>query len=137
MPSLTCIIETCLYVDDLDRASHFYERLFGLTRIFGDSRLRAYSVADRSVLLLFKRGASDCITQLPNGSIGPHDGNGSLHMALAIPAEDLAEWERHLADHEVPVESRVHWPSGGVSIYVRDPDRNLLELATPGLWSIY
>jgi catechol 2,3-dioxygenase-like lactoylglutathione lyase family enzyme len=29
------------------------------------------------------------------------------------------------------------WPRGGESVYFRDPDDNLLELATPGLWSIY
>jgi len=26
---------------------------------------------------------------------------------------------------------------GGHSIYFRDPDGHLLELATPGLWAIY
>lgn len=137
MPALTGVLETALYVDDLDRASRFYEELFGLTRIAGDHRLRAYSVAGRSVLLLFKRGASNCVTQLPFGTLGPHDGSGPLHMAFAMPAEDLAEWEQKLTAHAITVETRIQWPRGGTSLYFRDPDQNLLELATPGIWSIY
>jgi catechol 2,3-dioxygenase-like lactoylglutathione lyase family enzyme len=71
MPSLTGVLETAIYVDDLDRASRFYEELFTLTRIEGDERFRAYSVGGRSVLLLFKRGASNHVTQLPFGKMGP------------------------------------------------------------------
>jgi len=35
------------------------------------------------------------------------------------------------------VEGRVDWPAGGKSVYFRDPDGHMLELATPGLWRIY
>jgi catechol 2,3-dioxygenase-like lactoylglutathione lyase family enzyme len=31
----------------------------------------------------------------------------------------------------------VRWPRGGESIYFRDPDGHLVELATPGLWDNY
>jgi catechol 2,3-dioxygenase-like lactoylglutathione lyase family enzyme len=31
----------------------------------------------------------------------------------------------------------MEWPRGGTSLYFRDPDGHLVELATPGLWSIY
>lgn len=137
MPALTGILETALYVDDIERASAFYESLFGLERLVGDARFRAYSVAGRSVLLLFLRGSSTHVTELPGGSIPPHDGVGSLHFAFAIPTSDLPAWEDKLAAHLVPIESRVRWPAGGVSIYFRDPDQNLGELATPGLWPIY
>lgn len=137
MPALSRVLETSLYVDDLDRASRFYEELFGLTRLEGDERFRAYSVGGQCVLLLFKRGASNCATPLPWGKIGPHDGSGPLHLAFAIPAEELAAWEKVLASRGIPIESRVRWPRGGVSLYFRDPDNNLLELGTPGLWAIY
>lgn len=137
MPALSRVLETSLYVDDLDRASRFYEELFGLTRLEGDDRFRAYNVGGQSVLLLFKRGASNCVTPLPWGKIGPHDGSGPLHLAFAIPAEELAAWEKALASRGIPIESRVSWPRGGVSLYFRDPDNNLVELATPGLWTIY
>ena len=137
MPSLNGVIETALYVDDLDRASCFYEDLLNLTRIEGDQRFLAYSVAGRNVLLLFKRGASNCVTNMPGGTIGPHDGSGPLHVAFSVSAEDLTEWEKILAARDIAIESRIQWPRGGTSFYFRDPDQNLVELATPGLWSIY
>jgi catechol 2,3-dioxygenase-like lactoylglutathione lyase family enzyme len=137
LPSLTGVLETSLYVDDLDRASQFYEEIFGLTRIEGDSRFRAYNVAGRDVLLLFKRGASNSIIQLPQGKLGTHDGSGPLHLAFSIPFEDLAGWEKLLTDRGIAIETRIRWPRGGTSIYFRDPDNHLVELATPGLWSIY
>ena len=137
MPSLTGVLETAIYVDDLDRASRFYEELFNLARIAEDERLRAYSVAGRSVLLIFKRGASLQVTQLPFGKMGAHDGSGPLHLAFSISMEDLPAWEKLLAKKGVAIESRVCWPRGGTSLYFRDPDNHLVELATPGVWSIY
>jgi catechol 2,3-dioxygenase-like lactoylglutathione lyase family enzyme len=137
VPTLNGVLETSLYVDDLDRSSRFYEDVFGLARMEGDDRFRAYNVGGRSVLLLFKRGASNAFTQLPVGTLGPHDGHGPLHFALAIAAEELTAWEERLGRHEIKIETRIHWPRGGASLYFRDPDNHLVELATPGLWAIY
>jgi len=137
MPALTGVIETAIYVEDVDRASKFYEEVLGLCRIAGDDRFRAYNVADRDVLLLFKQGATAQPIHAPVGVIPPHDGAGQNHFALAIPAAELPAWEKQLADYRVSIESRVKWPRGGTSIYFRDPDGNLLELATPGMWSVY
>ena len=137
MPALTGVIETALYVDDLDRACRFYEQVLGLARMDGDDRLRAYGVGRGSVLLLFKRGASNCTTELPFGTMGPHDGSGPLHLAFSIAAEDLQAWEQALLAKGVSIETRIRWPRGGTSLYFRDPDNNLVELATPGIWPIY
>jgi len=137
MPSLTGVLETSPYVDDLDRASRFYEETFGLRRIESDDRFRAYSVGGRSVLLLFKRGASNRVAELPEGKLGPHDGSGPLHLAFSISAEDLPAWEKLLVERGIAIETRIQWPRGGRSIYFRDPDNHSVELATPGLWSIY
>lgn len=138
MPALTGIIETALYVDDLERASKFYEGILGLQRIGGEQgRLHAYSVARRNVLLLFKRGATAEPVHSAIGVIPPHDGSGQNHFALSISAAELPAWEQHLAAHALTIESRIRWPLGGTSIYFRDPDGHLVELATPGMWSIY
>ncbi len=137
MPALTGVLETSLYVDDLDRSSRFYEEVWALTQMFGDDRLRAYGIANRDVLLLFKRGASNRITQFSSGTLGPHDGHGPLHCAFSIPADELAAWKEHLSLHKIEIESRIRWPRGGTSLYFRDPDNPLVELATPGIWPIF
>lgn len=136
MPSIEGVVETAVYVDDLERAREFYEGTMMLNAMFSDERMRAYKVG-RSVFLLFKRGASNRNTEMKIGNIPPHDGIGSLHMAFAISADELEAWERLLDEHGVAIEGRVKWPKGGESIYFRDPDGNLLELATPGLWENY
>jgi catechol 2,3-dioxygenase-like lactoylglutathione lyase family enzyme len=71
------------------------------------------------------------------GEIPPHDGNGPLHICFAIDAEELPAWEEKLQDSGISIEGRMQWVRGGESIYFRDPDGHLLELMTPGNWSIY
>jgi catechol 2,3-dioxygenase-like lactoylglutathione lyase family enzyme len=131
------VIETCLYVDDLDRAGRFYEQVLGLTGLTRDARFRAYDVGGQSVLLLFQRGATLETVHMPGGTIPPHDGHGPLHMAFAIAADALPDWEQRLRERGIEIEGRTDWSRGGHSIYFRDPDGHLLELATPGLWAIY
>ncbi|MFG1463152.1 VOC family protein [Xanthobacter sp. DSM 24535] len=135
-PPLGPVLETGLYVEDLERAAAFYEGVLGLAPMLGDPRFRAYPLGG-TVLLLFKRGAADQTLTLPGGTIPPHDASGRAHVALAIPAEALEPWRTHLARHAIPIEGEMAWPKGGVSLYFRDPDGTLLELATPGLWPNY
>ena len=137
MPKLDGILETALYTDDMERARSFYEGVLELKSIFGDSRLTAYGVAPRSVLLIFKRGSATQTVTMPGGTIPGHDGSGPLHVAFAIGKDVLAQWEQHLAARGVAIEGTTSWSRGGRSIYFRDPDGHLLELATPGLWTVY
>ncbi len=74
---------------------------------------------------------------MPGGTIPPHDGNGHLHLAFSIAASELPGWEMHLAAKGIAIESKIHWPRGGWSVYFRDPDQHLVELVTPGCWPIY
>lgn len=136
-PPLTGVLETALYVADLDRSERFYTDLLGARSLFGDARMRALSIVDRQVLLLFSKGGSVNPNPVPGGTIPPHDGDGRLHLAFAIPADSSGTWEERLAGRGVAVEARVHPPRGGTSLYFRDPDGHLVELATPGLWEIY
>jgi catechol 2,3-dioxygenase-like lactoylglutathione lyase family enzyme len=137
MPRITGVLETSLYISDLLRAARFYEEVLGFQRMFSDDRLCALAVSDKQVLLLFKLGASIEETHLAGGVMPPHDGSGQLHLAFSCTADELPAWEKQLHSHGVPVESRIRWERGGASIYFRDPDENLIELATPGIWPIY
>jgi catechol 2,3-dioxygenase-like lactoylglutathione lyase family enzyme len=137
MPRISSVIETCLYSDDLPRSVCFYRDQLGLGLLESDGRFCALSVADKQVLLLFLRGATQEPIPTPGGLIPPHDASGPIHVAFANSKEDFAAWEKHLIAHGITIESKVSWPSGGQSLYFRDPDNHLLELATPGLWPVY
>jgi catechol 2,3-dioxygenase-like lactoylglutathione lyase family enzyme len=136
-PKIVGVLETALHVENLDRAAGFYENILGLELINRDQRFAGYIAGPRSVLLLFKRGSTHETVHLPGGTIPPHGGEGVLHVAFAVEADALPAWEAHLQAHEVAIEARMDWPRGGKSIYFRDPDNHLLELATPGLWPNY
>jgi catechol 2,3-dioxygenase-like lactoylglutathione lyase family enzyme len=113
------------------RSVRFYEETFGFHVIseFGE-RGCAMHAGTRQVLLLFKKGAS-------RATQSPHDGDGELHVAFAIPVAELASWESWLQSREITVEERRTWELGGQSLYFRDPDRHLIELDTPGTRSVY
>lgn len=131
------VLETSLYVDDMARAGRFYAETLGLAPMVQDKRMWALDCGPGSVLLLFQRGETLETIDLPGGRIPSHDGNGRLHVAFAIGADELAAWEARLSAAGVEIEARMKWPAGGESIYFRDPDANLVELATPGLWANY
>lgn len=136
-PPIHGVVETCLYVADLGPAIDFYERILTLRRLVADDRMAAFAVADRQLLLLFRKGATPMPITTSGGVIPAGHGDSPVHLGLAIDCGDLAAWEARLEGFGVPIESRVEWPRGGRSIYFRDPDRNLVELLTPGVWAIY
>jgi catechol 2,3-dioxygenase-like lactoylglutathione lyase family enzyme len=130
-PPTAGLLESSLYVADVAASARFYERIFGF-RVISDfgGRGCAMQAGDRQVLLLFKKGGS-------RDTETPHDGDGELHLAFAIAAAELAPWEAWLAASGIAIEEKRVWERGGTSLYFRDPDRHLLEVATPGVWSIF
>jgi len=130
-PTTLGLLESSLYVSDVARSKDFYQRIFGFHVIsdFG-TRGCALGASKQQVLLLFKKGASQTVRP-------PHDGDGELHLAFAISAAELSAWESWLAETGIMVEEKRVWELGGQSLYFRDPDRHLIELATPGVWTIY
>lgn len=130
------VLETALHVRDLDLSIAFYKGLFEFEVMARDQRFCALDTG-RNVLLLFKQGTSTEPMSVPGGVIPPHDGQGRLHVAFAVAAADIPEWQVRLAEKGIAIESTVDWPAGGKSIYFRDPDGHLLELATPGIWPNY
>jgi catechol-2,3-dioxygenase len=104
MPKLNRVLETVLYVADLDTAAAFYTDVLGLPCIHSDHRMRAYDVGGNGVLLLFPQGQSLEPIQTPDGSIPPHDGQGPMHAAFSIAADELEAWQRHLPAAGVSLE---------------------------------
>jgi catechol 2,3-dioxygenase-like lactoylglutathione lyase family enzyme len=133
-PRLGHVLETSLYVTDLDVSQQFYARVMGFEPFLRDDRMCAMGVPGAGVLLLFRRGGSAEPSHTPVGTIPAHDGAGTLHLAFAIPKGELEAWEAHLRTQAIDIESRITWPRGGTSLYFRDPDQHSVEVATPGLW---
>jgi len=128
------ILETALTVADVPHSAEFYERLFGFCKVLDSERLVAFNIASRNVLLLFQAGATSEPLDTVGGVIPPHVGAGNSHLAFAIDAHAMQAWEEQLQSRGIAIESIVDWPGGARSLFFRDPDGHLIELATPGLW---
>ena len=115
-----------LTVADIDATTRFYEALGMQREVFGEGRI-ALRFGDQKLNL-----------HLAGAEIAPHAANptrGSADLCFLMDgtAEACAE---SLARANVPVELGPVARTGAVepltSIYVRDPDGNLVELSWPG-----
>ncbi len=129
---IQAIIETAIYVHNLDAAEDFYQGILGL-RVIGKEPGRHvfFQAGKASVLLAFLAEATLKGDQLP-----AHGATGPGHFALGIETEVFDAWRNLLHGHGVAIEKEVEWPRGGKSIYLRDPAGNSVELVTPGVWGL-
>ena len=130
------IVETCINVAEINRAREFYQSLFNFEAMVSDQRFCALR-AGPDVLLLFTHGGSNEPVVIRGGVIPAHETRGAGHIAFAISSDALETWRTRLRECGIEIESEVQWERGGVSLYFRDPDANLVELATPGVWPNY
>jgi catechol 2,3-dioxygenase-like lactoylglutathione lyase family enzyme len=133
-PQVQGILETCINVSDMSHAREFYQSLFGFEVMTSDERFCAFRVG-QDVLLLFTEGESKQPVQLEGGIIPPHEPLGAGHFAFAISPNTLEEWRIFLGERGIKIESEVRWERGGTSLYFRDPDNNLIEIAR--IWLNY
>lgn len=129
MRPIARILETILYVDDLEAAEAFYRDILGLNLYSKKEGLFAFFKGENGMLLLFEPHAA-----AQNTSIPAHGAHGPGHVCFAMAEADLDAWKSHLAANDVEIEQEVIWPTGSKSFYFRDPTGNSLELATPKIW---
>ena len=130
-PPLNGLLEVAIYVDDISRSVAFYRRVLGFAVVAEGDRLWALDAGPRQILLVCRRDAS---AHLPRGA---HDAQGPQHIAFAASKDHLEAWRDTLDAERIEIEEIRDWPLGGRSVYFRDPDGHLLELASPGVWSTY
>src|SRR5438309_1485090 len=131
MGEIVAIVETAIYVDDLDAAEAFYRDVLGLEVIGKEAGRHVFFRVGDGVLLAFVPEAT-----LRGNMLPAHGARGPGHFALGVRADGLDDWRRRLDGHGNAVEKEVTWPRGGRSLYVRDPAGNSVELVTPGLWGL-
>ncbi|HUN81021.1 MAG TPA: VOC family protein [Phycisphaerae bacterium] len=125
------IHETCLYGPDLAAMERFYTNIIGLLKVSSMSpRGFTLRVNDSSVLLIFDPAES----ARPHSEVPAHGAIGPGHCGFSIDPADLAAWRSRLAQHNIPIEREITWPTGAISLYFRDPANNSIELIAGELW---
>lgn len=130
------ILEAALYVDDLDAAEAFYGGVLGLTRIARADGRHVFFRCGETVLLLFVAAATRRPPANPALPVPPHGSEGPGHLCFAASASEIVDWKHRLEAAGVAIEADFCWPSGGRSIYFRDPAGNSLEFAEPKIWGM-
>lgn len=117
-----------LTVADIEATTQFYERALGFTREF----FRGPDGAPRYALKFGQQkiNLQDRDTQTPTKAQRPTLGAGDFCLLAAVPLDDVIA---HLAAANVPLEAGPVPRRGALgalkSIYFRDPDGNLVEVA--------
>lgn len=133
----SAILESALYVTDLDAAENFYGEVMGLERIAKVPGRHVFFRCGQGVLLLF---CAEATRQPPKPDarlpVPPHGTTGPGHLCFAGTAEEVETWKTRLEGKGIAIEADFEWPNGGRSIYFRDPSGNSLEIAEPKLWGL-
>jgi len=123
------VLETVLYVDDLDRAAGFYGGVLGLDQVSHKPGVFVFFRLEQQMLLLFDPSAAEEARGVP-----AHGARGPGHVCFAVSLSELEPWAATLEAAGTAIEQWQDWPGGGRSCYFRDPAGNSLELATPRIW---
>lgn len=133
-PPLIGTLESALYAEDLDAATHFWTQIIGLELITHQPNRHAFFRIGAQVLLVFDPKA----TMTPNPDaplcLPAHGTYGPGHFCIGADASAIDAWQNYLENQGVQIEKIIDWPQGGRSIYFRDPAGNSIEIADPAIW---
>src|SRR5262245_24474322 len=105
-PGFNGVLETALYVDDLDKAEDFYGRILGLPKIFSVPGRQLVFCCQDSILLVFRPDHTERERVVINGGAIPlHGARGSGHMAFRVAREGLEHWRVHFIRTGVSIET--------------------------------
>lgn len=127
-PTITALDHLVLTVADIPITCTFYESMLGMTPIH-------FPVADGSTRTALKFGHQKINLhqaghEFHPKAMSPTPGSADLCFLTQTP---LADWITHLTDLNVPIElgpiARTGATGPITSVYVRDPDENLIEIS--------
>jgi catechol 2,3-dioxygenase-like lactoylglutathione lyase family enzyme len=129
------VLETALYVDDLEKAEHFYGAVLGLELISKMTGRHVFFRCGEGVVLLFNAAATRVAFAgaLP---VPTHGASGQGHVCFRASSVEMDAWIVRLRGRGVVIEADFEWPNGGRSIYFRDPSGNSLEFGEPKIWGL-
>jgi catechol 2,3-dioxygenase-like lactoylglutathione lyase family enzyme len=107
-----------LKVSDVDRAVAFYARVFGMRVVWQPDPENAYLSSGCDNLALHK------------GAIGNPDAQVLDHLGFIVPtiAEVESSWAWAQAERLDIAHPLKHHRDGSVSFYIRDPDKNVIQV---------
>ncbi len=130
------VLESALYVDDLEAAEAFYGDRLGLERIGKGPGRHLFFRCGAGVLLIFKPDATEVVDPKSPLPVPAHGARGPGHLAFGAEPLGIEAWRTRLGELEIAIESEVAWPNGARSLYFRDPAGNSLEIAEARLWEL-
>ena len=133
----TGILETVIYAVDLDATETFYADILGMVPFSKLAGRQLFYHCGDQVLLIFNPEATvvppPADAKLP---VPPHGATGEGHVCFRASRDEIDDWKQRLEAAGIAIEADFVWPSGGRSIYFRDPAGNCLEFAEPKIWGL-
>lgn len=128
MPTLTGLDHLVLTVADIGRTAHFYEKVLGM-------QVEVFRPSDGSIRTALKFGSQKINLHAADTTFDPKAGvvvAGSADLCF-LSDTPIAVWADHFAAYNVEIEEGPVTRTGAtgpiMSLYVRDPDKNLIEVA--------
>jgi len=132
----TGVLETVLYAEDLAAAEAFYTDVLGFDLHSKAPGRHLFYRLDEQMLLIFNPTATERPGPAGSLPVPPHGARGPGHVCFRASAQQLNAWRARLEQKGVAIEADFEWPSGGRSIYLRDPAGNSVEFAEPRIWGL-
>lgn len=129
--AVTALDHLVLTVSDLDMAVAFYRDILGMVR-------EDFRGADGSNRVAMTFGSQKINLHVAGDEFAPKaeralPGSADLCFLTEVP---LVDWQEHFGEHGIAIEDGPVARTGAVgpitSIYVRDPDGSLIEIAVAG-----
>jgi catechol 2,3-dioxygenase-like lactoylglutathione lyase family enzyme len=125
------LLELVLEVSDLEKSVAFYRDVLGLPEVerWPPPRLGVWlSMGRNEVLGLWPPASGGRGVAIAGSRGGSH-----VHFAIYVEPRSLAAWERRLNEAGAKVEGPIEFARGNRSLFVEDPDGNVVEL---GDWAV-